>query len=205
MAVLGRRLGAGGTVSVLRCCRGMAGNSPEAPGLLAMVEAFFKRAAARMEMGGARRGGQAWVRGVLETMRRCSCVLEVAFPLRRDSGTWEVVQGWRVQHSQHRLPCKGGETRSCGPAAQFCIPAPFALPARFCIPAQFSLSAQPRASGGVCANAVGVRTHPEVPQRTLSLAASHTTGGTWGRQLCHPPLEHKSHVAATTPVCHSLS
>ncbi|XP_054244869.1 glutamate dehydrogenase 1, mitochondrial-like [Indicator indicator] len=34
--------------------------------------------------------------------------MEVAFPLRRDSGTWEVVWGWRAQHSQHHLPCKGG-------------------------------------------------------------------------------------------------
>lgn len=128
MVVLGaaaRRLGPGGPVAVPRRCRGTAGpagDSPGGPGLLTMVEAFFKRAAARVETGEGRRGGQAWVRGILETIRRCSCILEVSFPLRRDSGTWEVVQGWRVQHSQHCLPCKGGEAGSRGPAAQFCIP-----------------------------------------------------------------------------------
>ncbi|GAB0195985.1 glutamate dehydrogenase 1, mitochondrial-like [Grus japonensis] len=76
--------------------------------LLAVVEAFYGWAAAIVEVGAAQRGGLPWVHRVLETIRRCNHVLEVAFPLRRDSGTWEVVQGWRAQHSQHRLPCKGG-------------------------------------------------------------------------------------------------
>ncbi|KAM9289516.1 LOW QUALITY PROTEIN: glutamate dehydrogenase, mitochondrial-like [Morus bassanus] len=35
-------------------------------------------------------------------------VLEVAFALCRGSSTWEVVQAWWAQHSQHRLPSKGG-------------------------------------------------------------------------------------------------
>lgn len=52
------------------------------------------------------------MRGVLETIPHCSFVLEVSFPLRRDCGTWEMVQGWRVQHSQYCLPCKGGEVGS---------------------------------------------------------------------------------------------
>uniref|UniRef100_A0A8D0KUV2 Glutamate dehydrogenase n=1 Tax=Strix occidentalis caurina TaxID=311401 RepID=A0A8D0KUV2_STROC len=76
-----------------------------------MVEAFYGRAAAMIEAGAAQRGGLPWVRVILETIRRCSHVLEVAFPLRRDSGAWEVVRGWRAQHSQHRLPCKGGKVR----------------------------------------------------------------------------------------------
>uniref|UniRef100_A0A663FFE4 Glutamate dehydrogenase n=1 Tax=Aquila chrysaetos chrysaetos TaxID=223781 RepID=A0A663FFE4_AQUCH len=89
----------------------LAGGSPDAPGLLAMVEAFYGQAAAMVEAeaaAGARWGELPWVRGLLETIRRCSHVLELSFPLRRDGGTWEVVRGWRAQHSQHRLPCKGG-------------------------------------------------------------------------------------------------
>ncbi|CAM9465767.1 unnamed protein product [Bubo scandiacus] len=73
-----------------------------------MVEAFYGQAAAMIEAGAAQRGGLPWVRVILETIRRCSHVLEVAFPLRRDSGAWEVVRGWRAQHSQHCLPCKAG-------------------------------------------------------------------------------------------------
>lgn len=49
------------------------------------------------------------VRGVLDAIRCCGHVLEVAFPVRRDSGCFEVIKGCRAQHSQHRLPCKGGE------------------------------------------------------------------------------------------------
>ncbi|XP_053148202.1 glutamate dehydrogenase, mitochondrial-like isoform X2 [Hemicordylus capensis] len=48
------------------------------------------------------------VRGILDTIHTCSHVLEVAFPIRRDSGCWEVIKGYRAQHSQHRMPCKGG-------------------------------------------------------------------------------------------------
>lgn len=49
------------------------------------------------------------VRGVLDAIRSCGHVLEVAFPVRRDSGCWELIKGCRAQHSQHRMPCKGGE------------------------------------------------------------------------------------------------
>ncbi|XP_074816263.1 glutamate dehydrogenase 1, mitochondrial-like isoform X2 [Natator depressus] len=48
-----------------------------------------------------------WVHGILETIQRCSHVLEVSIPVKRDTGHWEVVEGWRAQHSQHLLPCKG--------------------------------------------------------------------------------------------------
>lgn len=109
----GRLRGRGGAGAVLGQCRAggsLAGGSPDAPGLLAMVETFYGRAASlALQSAAGRPGGLSWLRGLLETIRSCSYVLEVAFPLRRDGGTWEVVQGWRAQHSQHHLPCKGGE------------------------------------------------------------------------------------------------
>ena len=45
----------------------------------------------------------------LSTPRR---ILEVAVPLRRDSGNVEMYKGFRVQYSTTRGPSKGGEKRS---------------------------------------------------------------------------------------------
>jgi len=48
------------------------------------------------------------VHGILSIIEPCSHVLEVNFPLQRDDGTYEIITGYRAQHSQHRSPCKGG-------------------------------------------------------------------------------------------------
>lgn len=48
------------------------------------------------------------VEGYLSIMGPCHAVLEVSFPLRRDNGEYVMINGWRAQHSHHRLPCKGG-------------------------------------------------------------------------------------------------
>lgn len=49
------------------------------------------------------------VNGYLKIIGPCHSILEVSFPLRRDNGDYEVINGWRAQHSHHRLPCKGGK------------------------------------------------------------------------------------------------
>lgn len=49
------------------------------------------------------------VNGILALIGPCHSVLEVSFPLRRDDGTFIMIHGWRSQHSQHRMPCKGGK------------------------------------------------------------------------------------------------
>ena len=46
--------------------------------------------------------------GILRLIEPCSHVLEVNFPLQRDNGTYEMITGYRAQHSHHRSPCKGG-------------------------------------------------------------------------------------------------
>ena len=46
--------------------------------------------------------------GLLEQIRACNSVLHVRFPLERDDGSIRVLQGWRAQHSTHKLPVKGG-------------------------------------------------------------------------------------------------
>jgi len=46
--------------------------------------------------------------GILKIMEPCHHVLEVAFPVKRDDGSFKMIQGWRAQHSLHRTPTKGG-------------------------------------------------------------------------------------------------
>lgn len=46
--------------------------------------------------------------GLLEQIREVNSVIHFTFPLKRDDGTIEVVHAWRAEHSQHKLPTKGG-------------------------------------------------------------------------------------------------
>ena len=49
-----------------------------------------------------------WDTGILEQIRQCNAVFQMRFPLKRDDGTIEVIEAYRVQHSHHKTPCKGG-------------------------------------------------------------------------------------------------
>jgi len=48
------------------------------------------------------------VHGILSIIEPCSHVLEVTLPLQKDNGQFEMITGYRAQHSHHRTPCKGG-------------------------------------------------------------------------------------------------
>ncbi|KAJ0178007.1 hypothetical protein K1T71_006880 [Dendrolimus kikuchii] len=48
------------------------------------------------------------VSGILKVMGSCNSSLQFEFPLQRKDGSYEIIQGYRSQHSVHRLPCKGG-------------------------------------------------------------------------------------------------
>ncbi|GAB0096499.1 Glutamate dehydrogenase [Sergentomyia squamirostris] len=48
------------------------------------------------------------VKGILMLMQNCDHIIEITFPLRRDSGDYEMILGYRAQHSTHRTPTKGG-------------------------------------------------------------------------------------------------
>ena len=45
---------------------------------------------------------------LLTQIKACNSVYYVSFPVRRDDGTIEVMHAWRAEHSQHKLPTKGG-------------------------------------------------------------------------------------------------
>ena len=47
-------------------------------------------------------------KGLLEQIKICNHVYHITFPVERDDGTIEVIQGWRVEHSHHKTPTKGG-------------------------------------------------------------------------------------------------
>jgi glutamate dehydrogenase (NAD(P)+) len=46
--------------------------------------------------------------GLLKQIRACNSVYHMSFPVKRDDGVIEVIQAWRAEHSQHKLPTKGG-------------------------------------------------------------------------------------------------
>ena len=68
-----------------------------AAGFVDTVNVYFDRAAALTE----------YPRSLLDQIRACNSVYSFQFPIRREGG-YEVIAGWRAQHSHHRLPVKGG-------------------------------------------------------------------------------------------------
>merc|ERR1711971_421406 len=88
------------------------------PGFFESVEYFFHKACVKAEdklidvdmknMRASREEKQKKAHGILKIIEPCSHVLEVNFPLQRDDGSYEMINGYRAQHSHHRSPCKGG-------------------------------------------------------------------------------------------------
>jgi glutamate dehydrogenase (NAD(P)+) len=46
--------------------------------------------------------------GILQQIKEINSVIHLTFPIKRDNGTVEVIHAWRAEHSQHKLPTKGG-------------------------------------------------------------------------------------------------
>ncbi len=48
-----------------------------------------------------------WDKGILEQIKACNSVYRMKFPVRIGENV-EVIEAYRVQHSHHKTPCKGG-------------------------------------------------------------------------------------------------
>jgi glutamate dehydrogenase (NAD(P)+) len=46
--------------------------------------------------------------GILNQIKVCNSVYQINFPVKLDDGGIHVIEAYRVQHSHHRLPTKGG-------------------------------------------------------------------------------------------------
>lgn len=46
-------------------------------------------------------------KGILEQIKACNSILQIKFPVKIGNEI-EVIEAYRVQHSHHKLPCKGG-------------------------------------------------------------------------------------------------
>ncbi|KAG0228796.1 glutamate dehydrogenase [Actinomortierella wolfii] len=68
------------------------------PGFLGSVETFYDRAA---KLSGV---SEKTLRGI----KAVDSVLSVKFPVEIDKDTHIMIEGYRAQHSRHRLPTKGG-------------------------------------------------------------------------------------------------
>jgi len=66
---------------------------------------FFQSVASHVDRAAALTGLPS---DLIHQIRCCNSVYRVRFPVKNDDGTICVVEGFRAQHSYHRLPTKGG-------------------------------------------------------------------------------------------------
>jgi glutamate dehydrogenase (NAD(P)+) len=77
---------------------GRARNRSGNAGLFGDVGRYFDRAARHLDLPA----------GLLEQVKQCNSVYQMRFPVRDEGGAIRVVEAYRVRHSHHRLPTKGG-------------------------------------------------------------------------------------------------
>ncbi|KAH9282219.1 Glutamate dehydrogenase 1, mitochondrial [Echinococcus granulosus] len=94
----------------------MAPNETIEPSFHEMVQMFAKEGVphvqkkllAELPFKGSLTEKEHHIRGIMMSMEQCDDVLEFNFPIKLDNGEFEMIQGWRAQHSHHVKPCKGG-------------------------------------------------------------------------------------------------
>jgi glutamate dehydrogenase (NAD(P)+) len=71
---------------------------PHAGSMFDSVNHYFDRASA----------GSQFPTGLLEIVKACNSVYRFVLPFRRADGSLETINAWRVEHSHHKMPTKGG-------------------------------------------------------------------------------------------------
>ncbi|HAP01767.1 MAG TPA: glutamate dehydrogenase [Bacteroidetes bacterium] len=71
--------------------------SPHQYSFFQNVEDYFDKAAAHTK----------YPKGLLDQIKACNSVYQMRFPIKIEDRV-EVIEAYRVQHSQHKVPCKGG-------------------------------------------------------------------------------------------------
>jgi len=91
-----------------------SGDPKDSASFFEMVELYYDRAAELMA-GNLERGlpgpleeRRKRVSGILSMIKPCNRVMAFTFPIKRDSGEFEMIEAWRAQHSDHKVPSKGG-------------------------------------------------------------------------------------------------
>lgn len=62
------------------------------------VNDYFDKAAKHLD----------YPKGLLEQIKICNSVYSFQFPVKMDDGRFQVIQAYRVEHSHHKMPVKGG-------------------------------------------------------------------------------------------------
>lgn len=46
--------------------------------------------------------------GLIDQIKECNSIYKFFFPIQVDDGSYQVIEAYRIQHSHHKLPTKGG-------------------------------------------------------------------------------------------------
>jgi glutamate dehydrogenase (NAD(P)+) len=73
-------------------------SAPSSGSMFDFVNTYFDHAAAH----------SSHPAGLLNQIKACNSIYRFNFPFRNADGTIDVIHAWRVEHSHHKLPTKGG-------------------------------------------------------------------------------------------------
>jgi glutamate dehydrogenase (NAD(P)+) len=90
-------------------------NDPEdSASFFEMVERYYDRSSELVlpnlakDLPGTPEEQKKRAKGILDMIKPCNRVMAVTFPIKRDNGDYEMIEAWRAQHSDHKVPTKGG-------------------------------------------------------------------------------------------------
>lgn len=49
------------------------------------------------------------INAIIKIILACNSIVKLNFPIKRDNGEYDIIEGFRVHHCTHRMPTKGGK------------------------------------------------------------------------------------------------